>query len=129
MREVAALCVLGIAEQRSAGSMGQRQVFSLPGLEAGCAQQLQQLALTQSRIKLPVRAWRQGAGHSAAVLEGEQVLLKALGHARAVDHFAGANACQPFAQFILLAFRHVDAALRDAHPGQTAALTSCRVQG
>jgi hypothetical protein len=40
--------------------MGQRQTFGLPGLEAGRAQQLQQLALAQARVKLPVGAGDRG---------------------------------------------------------------------
>ncbi len=65
--EVAALGVLGIAEQRGAGGVGQWQVFGFPGFEAGSAQQLQQLALAQPRIKLPVGAGGERASHCAAV--------------------------------------------------------------
>jgi hypothetical protein len=67
--------VFGIGKQ-GGGAMGQRQTFGLPGLEAGRAQQLQQLALAQARVKLPVRAGRQRAADGALCLTANKACSK-----------------------------------------------------
>jgi hypothetical protein len=54
MGELAALGVLGVLQQRGGGGVGLGQVLRAPGLQAGGAQVLQQLALAQRAVELPV---------------------------------------------------------------------------
>ena len=129
MGQIAPLGVLGITEQRRAGSVCQGQVLRLPGVQAAAAEQLQQFAVAQPRIKLPIRARGQRAANVPAVAQVVQGVLKPLRHPRAVQHLAGGNAGQGFGQLSLGAFGQVNAPLRHTHPRQPHALAAPAVQG
>ena len=59
MGQLAALGVFGVLQQGGGGGVGVVQVLRAPGLQAGCAQVFEQLALAQGTVKLPVgRGWR-----------------------------------------------------------------------
>ena len=129
VRELAALGVLCIGQQPGGGGMGLTQPVRAPGLQAGGSQVLQQLALAQGTVKLPVGPQAHGAGEGAALAQHLQLLLKALGHAGAVDHLARGHAAQPVGQLVLGALGQVHAALRHAQPRQAAARTRALVHG
>ena len=54
VRQRTALGVLSVGQQGGGGSVRLRQVLRLPGGQAGGLQLLQQFALSQARVKLPV---------------------------------------------------------------------------
>ncbi|MNT13292.1 hypothetical protein D3C72_1482570 [compost metagenome] len=127
MRQRAALRVFGVLQQRTGGGVGRVQFLRIPGLEAGSAQLLQQLAFAELFVKLPVGAQGERAGQRAAAAHLVELLFKALCGASAVGHFAGRDTCHPARQVFVGAFGHEDLALRDAEPGQAAARTRCLV--
>ena len=69
VRELAALGVLGIGQQPGGGGVGLAQPVRAPGLQAGGAQVLQQLALAQGTVKLPVGPQGSWAGEGAALAQ------------------------------------------------------------
>ena len=127
VRQGAALRVLGVGQHGTGGSMRQRQVLRLPGRQTGRLELLQQFALAQAGIELPVRA--QCDGQAPRNLQAAQSRFKSRGGASAEQQFARADARHPVGKFFAGTLRQAHLALRDAEPGQAAQVALSLVHG
>ena len=95
--------------------MRQRQVLCLPGCQTGGLELLQQFALAQTGIELPV--WSQGDRQAPWRLQTAQPRLKSRCRTGTEQQFAGVDARHPVGQFFAGAFGQAHLTLRDAEPG------------
>ena len=109
--------------------MGQWKVLGVPARQAGGLQCVQQLALAQCGVKLPLRAGRgvQRRGAAGVGAQAFQAVFKSLGGSGTVRKLAGADAGHPLGHGIGCTFGQVHHALGDAEPGQAAAVARALV--
>ena len=127
MRQRAPLCVFGVGQQRRCCSMGQCQLLCLPGCQTGGLELLQQFALAQAGIELPVRS--QGDRQAPRRLQTAQSCFESRRGTGTEQQFTGADARHPVGQFIAGTFGQAHLALRDAQPRQSALVARSLVHG
>ena len=127
MRQRAALRMLGVGQQCTGGGMRQRQVLRLPRSQTGGFELLQQLALAQTGIELPVRSQRDG--QAPRKLQTAQPRFENRCRASTEQQFARVDARHPVGKFFAAALRQAHLALGDAEPGQAAQIALPLVHG